>query len=409
MGKLRVVVTGIGVISPLGVGREEFSAALLRGDSGVRPVSLFDTSELKSKSAAEVSSFRAEDYLGVKGLRNLDRSTRLITSAAKLALDDSGFKVTEANSGDIGVAVGTALGGIRSISDFDREIMIEGPRYVSPGLFPNTVINSPASQVSIKFNIKGFNATLSSGFSASLDAIGYAVDFLRRGRIEAVLAGGVEELCIQTYLAFYKTGCLAGGDKTKDETSCPFDKRRNGVIFGEGACLLVLEEKESALRRGANIYAEILDFASNFDRHSRPSKLGISRAMQKALEKAGLKSGDIDYICAGANSTKDADLAETEAIKEVFKESSKKIKISSVKSMIGECFSASGAMQTAAGITALQAQSVPPTINYKQVDPLCDLDYTPNKSGAAKIDKVLINSFGAGGSCSSLVISKFNN
>ena len=407
MSKKRVVVTGIGVISPLGSGREDFSAALLRGDSGVRPVSLFDTSELKSKSAAEISSFRAEDYLGVKGLRNLDRSTRLITSAARLALDDSGFEVTEENSPDIGVAVGTALGGIRSISDFDREILTEGPRYVSPALFPNTVINSPASQVSIRFNIKGFNTTLSSGFSASLDSLGYAADFLRRGRIEAVLAGGVEELCIQTYLAFYKAGCLAGGQIREDETSCPFDKRRNGVIFGEGACLLVLEEKESALRRGANIYAEILDFANTFDRHSRPSKHGISRAMQRALEKAGLKSGDIDYICAGANSTKDADLAETEAIKEVFKERSKEIKISSVKSMIGECFSASGAMQTAAGIAALQAQSVPPTINYKQVDPLCDLDYTPNKSGAAKIDKVLINSFGAGGSCSSLVISKF--
>lgn len=404
-----MVVTGIGVISPLGSGREDFSAALLRGNSGVRPVSLFDTSGLKSKSAAEVSSFRAEDYLGAKGLRNLDRSTRLITSAARLALDDSGLEVTEENSGDIGVAVGTALGGIRSISDFDREILTEGPRYVSPGLFSNTVINSPASQVSIKFNIKGFNTTLSSGFSASLDAIGYAADFLRRGRIEAVLAGGVEELCIQTYLAFYKAGCLAGGEKREDETSCPFDKRRNGVIFGEGACLLVLEDMEYALARGADIHAEVLGFANNFDCHRRPSNDGISRTMRSALDKAGVAEGDIDYICSGANSSKEADLAETKAIKEVFKHRAKEIKISSVKSMIGECFSASGAMQTAASVAALQAQSVPPTINYKEKDPLCDLDYTPNKSVEAKIDKVLINSFGAGGSCSSLVISKFYN
>jgi len=409
VNKKRIVITGIGVISPLGSGREDFFSALLRGDSGVKPVSLFDTSGFKSKSAAEISNFRAEEYLGVKGLRNLDRSTRLATSAAKLALDDSQLAVTPENSQEIGVAVGTALGSIRSISDFDREALTEGPRYVSPALFSNTVINSPASRVSIKFNIKGFNATLSSGFSASLDAIGYAADFLKMGRIKAVLAGGVEELCIQTYLAFYRTRCLAGSDKEKDEISSPFDQRRNGVIFGEGACLLVLEDLESATSRGAKIYAEVLASANIFDGARRVSKDGIRRAMQRVLDKAGIERGDIDYICAGANSTKDGDLAETEAIKETFRERAKEIKISSVKSMTGECFSASGAMQTAAAIAALERQIVPPTINYREKDPLCDLDYTPNKAEAAKVDKVLVNSFGAGGNYSSLVISKFYN
>lgn len=410
MSEEKIVITGLGVISSLGAGRHAFSEALFGGASGIKPVSLFDTSCLKAKKAAELKDFSPQEFLGHKGLRTLDRSTKLAACAAKMALDDAGIEITEENSRQVGIALGNTLGSISSISDFDREAIVEGPRYVNPAFFPNTVINSPASQVAIKFKIKGFNATISTGFSAGLDALNYAVDMLRFGRAKVVLAGGVEELCIQLFLGFYKSGLLAGLAADSEEVSCPFDKRRNGVILGEGAGILVLEALSSALKRRAAIYGAIEGFGSGFDalrvnRYNTQGE-GLKKAMRLALEESRLAVEDIDYLCSGANSTVDGDAMETAAVKDVFAGYARELKISSIKSMVGECFSAGGALQAAAALAAIEKQMAPPTVNYRDKDAACDLNYLPNQAASCKIDNVLINSFGPSGCNSSLVISK---
>lgn len=411
MPKEIIVITGVGVISSNGIGKSAFFNALFSGVSGVKRVLSFDTSALEVKTAAEATDFSAQEFLGPKGLRTLDRSTKLVASAAKMALDDAGIQVTEENCRDVGIAIGNTLGSISSISNFDKDALTDGPRYVNPALFPNTVINSPASEVSIKFNIKGFNATIATGFSAGLDAISYGLDLLKSGKAKIVLAGGVEELCLQLFLGFYKSGLLAGLKGSLPEISCPFDKRRNGIILGEGSAVLVMEELESALARKAGIYAEVSGFGAGFDAYRinkyNPQAEGLKRAMRSALNDAQTGQEDIDCVLAGANSTVGADAMETAAIKDVFGEDALGLKISAIKSMTGECFSASGALQAAAAVGAIERQAAPPTINYQQKDPACGLDYVPNECCECEVENVLINAFGPSGCNSSLIISKF--
>lgn len=411
MPKNRIVITGLGVIASNGIGKDRFQEAIFKGVSGIRPISLFDMSQFKVKTGGEIEGFEASEFLGSKGLRNLDRSIKLVSSAAKMALDDAKLDFSGSDSSDVGMAVGTTLGSVRSIREFHQDAVKDGPRYVNPALFPNTVINSPASQASIRFNIKGFNITFSTGFSAGLDAVNYAVDFLRMGRARIALAGGVEEMCIETFFGFYRTGCMAGLRDGDPELSCPFDKRRSGVIFGEGAGMLVLEELGSAIKRNAKIYAEVLGCGWGHDAYSigkyNPAGEGLKRAMAMSLREANIPPGEVDYICAAANSTVDGDIIESEAIKDVFGDSSKKTYVSSVKSMTGECFSASGALQAAAAVSAIERQTVPPTINYKEKDARCDLNHVVNEARSCKVDTVLVNAFGPTGNNASLVISKF--
>lgn len=408
MDKNRVVITGLGVIASSAIGKKDFFAALLDGVSGIKPVSLFETAGFKTKLAGEVKDFSPQEILGPKGLRTLDRSTKLVVSAAKLALDDGGLRVSEENTSQVGVVVGNTFGSLHSICEFDKEGIKEGPYYVNPALFPNTVINSPASQVSIKFNIRGFNTTISTGPCASLDAINYAADFLKMGRAKFVLAAGVEELCLEAYMGFYKTGCLAGSSNGAPEISCPFDKRRNGVVLGEGSAVLILEDLNSALGRKAQIFAEVLGFGMSFDPQGNTQGAGIAKAMQLALNSAQLNTQGIDCVFAQANSHPQADLIETQAIKKVFGQHAKGIYVSAVKSMLGETFSASGVLSTAAAVACLDKQMIPPTINYSQKDEACDLNYVPNQAVSAKVSRVLINAFGSGGNSSSLIIAKFN-
>ena len=411
MNKKRIVITGVGVLAANGMGKDNFWQSLKEAKTGIKKVTLFDTSDFGVKIAGEISDFNAEDFLGKKGLRSLDRSTTLICSAAKLAIDDASLTITEENTDEIGVTVGTTLGSVYSISEFDKQALREGPRSVNPAFFPNTVINSPGSHVSIRFNIKGFNTTISTGFSAGLDAISYSMDFLKLDRAKIIFAGGVEEFCIQTFLGFYKIGFMSGTAEGSEAISCPFDKRRNGIILGEGASFLVLEDLDHALERNARIYAEILGFGLSFDPYRinkyNPRGEGVKQSMRLALEDAVLKPEDIDYLCANANSTVKADLIETEAIKDVFGEYSKKLPVSSIKAHTGDCFSVSGALQAAASVGAIEEGFIPPTINYKEPDPECDLDYVPNKAREKKVDKVMINSFGPGGNNSCLIIGKF--
>ena len=410
--KKRIVITGIGVLAPNGIGKDEFWKALKRGTSGIKPVTLFDISTLRTKLAGEISNFDPKAILGPKGLRNLDRTTLLVLCASKLALDDAKLAspVPEEETDIYGVSLGSTMGSVWSISEFDKEALREGPRAVNPALFPNTVINSPASHISIKFNIQGFNSTMATGFCSSLDAIYYAINMINLYEYRVVLTGGVEELCEQTYKGFYKIGHLAGSRPGKKEVNCPFDKRRNGIVMGEGACIVILEEFEHARERGAKIYAEILGYGTSFDPKSKniysPKAEGATEAIRHSLEDAGLSGSDIDYISASADSTLDCDVMETRAVKNVFGERAKEVPISSIKSMIGDSFSASGAMNLAASMGMLEKGFIPPTINYEKPDKRCDLDYVPNKTREKKVDRILINTFSPTGNNSSLAIGK---
>jgi len=409
MHKERIVISGLGVVSAIGIGKERFWEGLAQGKSAQAEIDLFDVSQLKVKEAAQIKDFCPADYIEEKFLRTFDRATRLLVSSAKITLEDACLKITQENTRSIGVSIGTTFGSLNSISEFDKVSVSEGPRYVNPAVFANTVINAPASQISIHFHIKGFNATVSSGMCASLDALEYACDFLQLGRIEKVLAGGVEEFCVQTFLGFYKLGYLSGL-QTGKVLSCPFDKRRDGIVVGEGAANFLLETLASAKERNAFVYAQILSIGSSFSAYRinkySPKAEGMQEAMRLALRESNLRPQDIDCIFANANSTPDADKLETEAIKQVFGRYAKKIPVTSIKSMLGETFSASGALAVAAGIGSIQKNFIPPTINYQQKDPELDLDYVTEYPRQKKINTVMINTFSQNGANKSIILGR---
>lgn len=339
----------------------------------------------------------------------MDRSTRLVCSAAKLAIDDSGISIDEKSTHNFGVSIGSTFGSLHSISQFDRSGLIEGPRAVNPSHFPNTVINSPASQVSIRFKIKGFNTTISTGFCASLDALAYAADFIRLNRADAVLAGGVEELCEETFTGFSRLGCLSGMDGSEPRC-CPFDAQRNGMILSEGAAVLILEAEEHARKRGAAILARVLGYASAFDPSAdynwNHEGEGLQKAITGALKESSLDMEDIDYVSACANSSRGLDRLETSVIKRVFGDYSRSVPVSAVKSMIGKSFSASGALAAAAAIGALHGQTVPPTVNYFKKDPACDLEYVSGAARQKKINNVLITAVDPYGQNAALILGR---
>ena len=319
-------------------------------------------------------------------------------------------RIDDGNSHSVGVSIGTTFGSLHSISQFDRDGLIDGPKYVNPSHFPNTVINSPASQVSIRFGIKGFNTTVSTGLCAGLDAVSYASDFIRLERADVVLAGGVEELCEETFRGFYQLGCLSGADGSPP-LCCPFDARRNGTILSEGAAVLVLENEQHALGRGAGILATVSGYGNSFDPSAENtfdnSGKGLRKAIGIALKDAMLNPQDIDYVASGANATKGIDRFETRVLKEVFGEAAFRIPVSSIKSMVGESFSASGALALSAAAGAIVRSAIPPTVNYAVKDPACDLDYVPNVARQAPIKHVLVLSSDPYGNNTAMVLSRY--
>ena len=408
----KVVVTGIGVLSPVGIGREAFWSALVQGKAGFRTISLFDASPYPVSVAGEITDFDPVMLLGKKGLRTLDRSTRLICSAAKLAIDDCCIEINDTNTHTAGVAVGTTFGSLQSISQFDRSGLLDGPKLVNPSFFPNTVINSPASQVSIRFKLKAFNSTVSTGLCAGIDALVYASDFIQMGRADTVFAGAVEELCEETFLILNTFGILAGTDGSKP-VCCPFDARRNGTIFSEGAAMLVLEEESHALGREGKILAEVSGYGNAFDPactgYFNSDGQGLKDAIRCALQGAQLLPGDLDCIFSSANSTKAFDVLETRVIKDVFGKDAYRIPVTSIKSMVGETYSASGALSCAAAICSLSSGIIPPTMNYSQKDPECDLDYVPDEVRKKSLKNVLVISSDPYGNNSAIVFSKYKD
>ncbi len=408
--KRNIVITGIGVVSPIGIGKNAYWEGLIEGKTGFKAITLFETAPFGIHVAGEISDFNPVDLLGKKGLRELDRSTRLVNAAAKLALDDGRLDITEDNTHSTGVSVGSTFGSLHSISQFDRQGLIDGPRYVNPSLFPNTVLNSPASRISIRFRIKGFNTTISTGFCAGLDAISYACDFIRLKRVHRVLAGGVEELCEETFHGFHALGCLSGSDGSEPRC-CPFDRRRNGTVLSEGAAVLILEDEEQAVRRGAHITARILGCGNHFDPEAKRDfsheGKGLKEAIALALHDAGIASEDIECIIAGANSTKGLDRLETRAIKEMFGNRAYAIPVTAIKSMIGESFSASGSLAVVAAAGIVTRHVIPATVNYRERDPECDLDCVPNESRQKNVGTVLVLAADPYGNNSAVIVGTF--
>jgi 3-oxoacyl-[acyl-carrier-protein] synthase II len=405
----RVVVTGIGIISPIGNGKEAFWENLAKGVSGIRPITLFDVNRYNSRAAGEISDFSPKTYLGQKGIRHFDRTSLLITATTAMALEDARLDNVYGEE-EIGIVVGSTFGSIDSISAFDMEALKEGPNYVNPMDFPNTVLNAPASRASIFCQAKGLNSTVSTGETSGVDAVIYASDFLKMERIRVVLAGGVYGLTRDIFWAAYRAGVLSGSRNGQQEICAPFDRRRNGIVLGEGAALMVLETLEDALARKATIYAEVTGYGTAFNPTSlmQSDLQGGIRATSMALKEAGLRPRDISYISANANSSPNGDRMETTVIKESFKECAKGVPVSAIKSMTGDCLDASGAMQCVASVGAINKGIIPPTINYKEPDPNCDLDYVPNVKREATVRHVLVQSFSYTGNCSALVLSKYS-
>ena len=362
MERQRIVITGVGVVAPNGIGKEEFWNNCLAGVSGIKPITLFDTSKYRCHYAGEISNFQPEKYLGSKGLRNLDRTTLLALVAAKLAIEDAKLDITDANRNDIGVVLGSTMGSVHSISEFDMEGLREGLRYVNPAHFPNTVINSPASQVAIRFGLKALNSPIATGFTASLDAIGYAMDMLRLGRAKILLVGGVEELCIQTFLGFYKLGFLATSQNGTPPPYEPFGENPKGALLGEGAAFLVMETFGQAIARGATIGAELRSYASLFHpdclyRYDLDAK-GPITVLQEALAEAELSPDEVDVIFCSANSTKTGDVMERRALERIFGERLREISIETPKALLGESFSTAGVLSCAEAIGAMVPERV---------------------------------------------------
>ncbi|MDD5440982.1 MAG: beta-ketoacyl synthase N-terminal-like domain-containing protein, partial [Candidatus Omnitrophica bacterium] len=346
----KIVITGLGVIAPNAIGKEDYWQALNDGLDGVKKITQFDTSDFKVKHAAECSSFDAKEILGKKGLRNIDRKTLLLCCAAKMALDDAGYSITEENNADIGASTGTTLSVAWDMLKFTQEMVDEGPNMVNPALFPPTTMNFPSSQMSIKFGMRGFNTTISTGYTASLDSLAYAITQIRDERVNAALVCGVESLSISNFIGFDRIGFLAGINGP--ELSCPFDQRHNGIILGEGSAVLLVESERSALSRGAHIYAEVSDLSFSFDsyrtmKYSR-NPAGLITAIKNLLHSKNILSQEIDSIFLSANSATIQDYHEAQVVKEIFRDID--VPACAIKSMIGETISADGCFQIAAAL-----------------------------------------------------------
>jgi 3-oxoacyl-[acyl-carrier-protein] synthase II len=398
----RVVVTGLGLVSPLGTGVEKNWQALLEGRSGIRKITRFATDGFASRIAGEVPDFRAEDYIEAKEIKKMDLFIQYAMGAATMAMDDSGLKIDEQSAEGVGVIIGVGLGGLESIETTKEALLNGGPRKISPFFIPKVISNLAPGHVAIRYGAKGVNWTPTSACASGTHAIGEAYHLIRRGLQDSVIAGGAEATITPLGVGgFAAMKALSTRNEEPEQASRPFDKDRDGFVVGEGSGILILEEREQALKRGAKIYAEVIGYAANGDAHHMtapaPEGEGAARCMRLALKDAGIAPSDVDYINAHGTSTEYNDANETTAIKTVFGEQSVKLAVSSTKSMTGHLLGAAGAVEGVYSALALHHGMIPPTINYQTPDPACDLDYVPNKARKADIKIALSNSFGFGG------------
>jgi 3-oxoacyl-[acyl-carrier-protein] synthase II len=398
----RVVVTGLGLVSPLGTGVEKNWQALLEGRSGIRKLTRFAADGFASRIAGEVPDFRAEDYIEPKEIKKMDLFIQYAIGAATMAMDDSGLKIDGELAESVGVIIGVGLCGIETIETTKEALLNGGPRKISPFFIPKVISNLAPGHVAIRYGAKGVNWTPTSACASGTHAIGEAFHLIRRGVQDAVIAGGAEAAITPLGVGgFAAMKALSTRNDEPEQASRPFDKERDGFVIGEGSGIIILEEREQALKRGAKIYAEVIGYAANGDAFHMtapaPEGEGAARCMRLALKDAGLTPTDVDYINAHGTSTEYNDANETTAIKAVFGEQAAKLAVSSTKSMTGHLLGAAGAVEGIYSALALHHGVVPPTINYQNPDPVCDLDYVPNKARKADIKVALSNSFGFGG------------
>lgn len=408
----RVVITGIGLVSPLGVGREKNWKHLLSGKNGIGHISKFDTSGFSSKIAGEVKDFDPLDFIERKQARKMDPFIQYAVAAAHLAVEDSSVKLALLEGDRTGVYVGSGIGGIGSIEKNHKILLDKGPARVSPFFLIATLINEASGQISIKYRATGPNFANATACSTSTHSVGDSFRIIASGEADIMLAGGAEAPVTPLGVAgFCSMRALSVRNDEPHKASRPFDAGRDGFVVSEGAAVLVLEELGKALKREANIYAEIVGYGTSGDAYHAsapsPDGSGACNAMKGALEDAGIDQTEIEYINAHGTSTPWNDKIETLAIKKVFGKKAYKIAVNSTKSMTGHLLGAAGALE--AGITALclKNQIMPPTINYEKPDPECDLDYVPNKARPSEINYALSNSFGFGGTNGSLLLKRF--
>jgi 3-oxoacyl-[acyl-carrier-protein] synthase II len=408
----RVVVTGMGLVTPLGTGVGKNWDALIAGRSGIRRISRFSNLEAyPSQIAGEVPDFSPADFIEPKEIKKMDLFIQYAVAAAAMAITDSGLKIDAELAEQVGVIIGVGLCGIDTIETTKEAILQGGPRKISPFFIPKVISNLAPGQIAIRHGAKGINLTPTSACASGTHAIGEAYHLIRRGLQDAVITGGAESAITPLAVGgFAAMKALSTRNDEPERASRPFDRDRDGFVIAEGSGVLILEERERALKRGAKIYAEVVGYAANGDAHHMtapaPEGEGAARCMRLALKDAGLAPTDIDYINAHGTSTEYNDANETMAIKRVFGEQAAKLAVSSTKSMTGHLLGAAGAVEGVFSALSLHHGLIPPTINYDNPDPQCDLDYVPNVARKADLKLVLSNSFGFGGTNACVIMRR---
>ncbi len=408
----RVVVTGLGMVTPLGTGVEKNWEAVCAGKSGIGAISKFDASEFPSQIAGEVLDFRSEDFMDKQQVRRFDIFVHYAVASARMAMEDSKLKIDASNRDRVGCLTGSGLGGLSMLEHYHKILLEKGPRRISPFFIPGMIANMAPGQIAIEFGAKGPNISIETACAASCHAIGEAFRLIREGIADAMITGGAEAVVTPLALGgFCSMRALSTRNDEPEKASRPFEMDRDGFVMGEGAGILILEELNQALERGAHIYGEVVGYGLSGDAYHvsapEPDGGGAISCMSMAIRDAGLKPEDVDYINAHGTSTKLNDESECKAVKAVFGEHAYKLAISSTKSMTGHLLGGAGGIEAIYTVLTLKKGIIPPTINYETPDPACDLDYVPNVAREAKVRVGMSNSFGFGGTNACLLFKAF--
>ncbi|HBR21169.1 MAG TPA: beta-ketoacyl-[acyl-carrier-protein] synthase II [Nitrospiraceae bacterium] len=411
MEKRRVVVTGVGLITPVGIGVEESWEGLIEGRSGIRKLTRFDASAFATQIAGEVEGFNPEDYIEPKEIKKMDRFIHLAIAASDMAVKDSGLKITDSNAGSIGVIIGSGMGGLPAIEHYHSVLLEKGPRRITPFFIPMLIINLAGGHVSMKYGAKGPNSAVATACATGSHSIGDAFKIIQRGDADAMIAGGTESVITPMAIGgFNAMKALSTRNDEPEKASRPFDADRDGFVMGEGVGIMVLESLEHARSRGARIYAEIAGYGMTADAYHMtspaPEGEGAARCMAITLKDGGVAASEVDYINAHGTSTKYGDELESIAIKTVFKDHAYKLTVSSTKSMTGHLLGAAGGVEAVVCVLCMRDNIVPPTINLDNPDPQCDLDYVPHTARKMDVNCVMSNSFGFGGTNACLVFKR---
>ncbi|TSB46133.1 beta-ketoacyl-ACP synthase II [Alkalicoccobacillus porphyridii] len=411
MDKKRVVITGMGAVTPLGLDVDSTWEGIKDGRTGVKPLTRVDADQFPMKVAAEITDFEPANYMDKKESRKMDRFTQFAVASATMALKDAGLTIDESNSARVGVWIGSGIGGMETYEQQFKSFLEKGQRRVSPFFVPMLIPDMASGQVSILTGARGVNSCSVTACASGTNSIGDAFKVIQRGDADAMITGGAEAPITNMSIAGFCSAKAVTHNEDPAKASRPFDANRDGFVMGEGAGILILESLDSALERGAHIYAEIVGYGATGDAHHitapAPGGEGGARAIQMAIDDAGLQPGDIQYINAHGTSTPLNEKFETMAIKSVFKEHAYDLAVSSTKSMTGHLLGAAGAVEAIFSIKAIEEQILPPTVNYETPDPDCDLDYVPNEARKADVTAVLSNSLGFGGHNATLIFKKF--